>query len=171
LNKKVVADVMKADAVLLRDDNTVEEVRSWIENEGENKANYFIVTDSQKSFKGIISSSSLFNIQHDVESPVGLLIKRKHSCVYVDSSLKAAVEKMATENVDVLPIVSKENKIVGVVGYADIIGAYSQEVQQHERKRPAISLKKQGLKILVHGQRLMNISKERSSAKVNKIDA
>jgi H+/Cl- antiporter ClcA len=171
LNKKVVADVMKADAVLLRDDNTVEEVRRWIENEVDNKANYFIVTDSQNSFKGIISSSSLFNIQHNVESPVGLLIKRKDSCIYVDSSLKTAVEKMASENVDVLPIVSKENKIVGVLGYADIIGAYSKEAQQHERKRAAISLKKQGLKILVHGQRLMNISKDRPSARVNKIDA
>lgn len=170
LNKKMVADVMKGDAVLLSDDNTVGEVRNWIENEDENKANYFIVTDGQSNFKGIISSSSLFNSQHDIASPVGLLIKRKNICLSVNSSLKAAVEKMAAENVDVLPIVSKENKIVGVLGYSDIIGAYSREAQQHERKQPSISLKKQGLKMLVRGQRLMNISKDKQSKQLNKTD-
>lgn len=162
LNRKVVKDVMKEDAIVLNDKNTIEEVRSWIENEAENKINYFIVVDSQNDFKGIVSSSNLFSNQHDIESQVGSLIKRKNICIYSDSTLKAAVEKMATENIDVLPIVSMENKIVGVLSYKDIIGAYRDGSQEHERKRPAISLKKQGLKILVHGQTLLNLGKEKN---------
>ena len=67
-----------------------------------------------------------------------------------------AVELMARENVDVLPVISRENNnnIVGILSYRDIISAYKFSMEDHEKKHPRISLKRRGLKILLRGQKL-----------------
>jgi hypothetical protein len=63
---------------------------------------------------------------------------------------------MARENVDVLPVVSKENNnsIVGILSYRDIISAYKFSMEEHEKKHPRISLKRRSLRILLRGQKL-----------------
>lgn len=163
LEKKNVSDVMKEDATLLSEENTISEVREWIEHENLRGSNYFIVVSNDNAFKGIVSASNIFSNHHDSDRAVGTLIKRRDISVSVNSSLRSAVEKMATENIDVLPIVSQENTIIGVLSYKDIISAYQYKIDEEEKKGYHINLKKQGLKILVHGKRLMNVVRERKA--------
>jgi predicted transcriptional regulator len=75
------------------------------------------VVSADQSFKGIISSSNLFSNHHDPATQLRTLIKRKHISVSLESSLRTAVEMMARENVDVLPVASGGNQIVGVLAY------------------------------------------------------
>ncbi len=59
-----------------------------------------------------------------------------------DSLLKAA-EKMAQENLDVIPVVSKEKtNIIGVLTSKDIIATFKHGIEEHVKKEPHISLKK-----------------------------
>ncbi len=68
---------------------------------------------------------------------------------------------MVKENIDVLPVVSKETKtITGILSYHDIIATYKQSIEEHQKKRPHISLKRQGLKILLRGQKIVSAMKE-----------
>lgn len=160
LEKKNVSEVMKADAILLSEENTIGEVRDWIEHENLRDKNYFIVASNDNSFKGIVSASNIFSHHHDPTSAVGSLIKRKEISISVDQSLRAAVEKMATENVDVLPIVATDNTVIGVLSYKDVLAAYRHRMDEYETKTSQISMRKQGLKILVHGKKLMNTVRE-----------
>ena len=86
-----------------------------------------------------------------------MLIKRKNIAVNFDDSLRTAVETMAKENVDVLPVLAKETPdIIGIVSYKNIISSYEFRSEDDRRKRPDISLKRRSLKILIKGQKIIN---------------
>ncbi|UEG49937.1 chloride channel protein [Ferruginibacter lapsinanis] len=155
LERKTVADVLNENATLLSEENTIEEIRTWLKTEETINNNYFIVISAENTFKGIISTSDLLSTGHIPADPIGSLIKQKHTAIYLDSSLRAAVEKMAEENIDVLPVVATSNDIIGVVSYKDIITAYKHGKDEHEKKSPHISLRNYGLTVLVHGKRLI----------------
>lgn len=157
LEKITVEHVIQENGLVLSEDNSIREVREWLTKEPEYNSNYFIVSDNDGKYKGIISSSNLFSNHHDTESYLGALIKRRNFSVAIDSSLRTAVEMMARENTDVLPVVSKENNnnIVGILSYRDIIASYKHTIDDHEKKGPGISLKRQSLKILIHGKKII----------------
>ncbi len=158
-----VRQVMCDDGLILSEDNTIGEVRQWLKQETEYNSNYFIVTSPQNEFMGTISSSNLFSNHHDTSKPVGTLIKRNNLTISADSSLRAAVEMMAKENIDLLPITSVENKITGILSYKDILSAYKKDTENDDdSKNPSISLKRSGLKILVKGNQLINLINRKS---------
>ena len=157
LEKISVEQVIKENGVVLSEDNTVKEVKEWLGKEPDYNSNYFIISSNEGEYKGILSSSTIFsNLQND-DSRVGTLIKRKNISVGIGSSLRTAVEIMAKENTDVLPVVSKENNnsIIGILSYREIIASYKKNMEEHVKKYPDISLKRRGLKILLRGQKLM----------------
>lgn len=151
-----VQQVVKENGVVLSEENTIGEVRDWLRKETDYNSNYFIIVNNGNEFKGIISSSSLFSSLHPDEKPIGELIKRNSVSISNDNSLRTAVELMAKENIDLLPVVSKENNMVGILSYKDIISAYKTDTDNNLKKRPMISLKRGGLKMLVRGQRLID---------------
>lgn len=160
LEKITVQQVMQEQGIIISNNNTIGEITGWLENEPDYKSNYFIVTDDEGNYKGIISASSLFSKLNDAELLIQTLIKRKAVSVNKDSSLRKAVEIMATENVDVLPVLSKNsNAVTGILSYQDILSGYKQDMEHHETKQPHISLKRRGLRILLHGQKLINARK------------
>ena len=160
LEKITAAQVMKENGIIVSEDNNIGEITNWLENEPDYKSNYFIVSDPGGCYKGIISASNLFSKHHNAATMVGTLIKRQPVSIKVDSSLRQAIELMAKENLDVLPVLAKEsNNVSGILSYKDIISGYKKDIEHHEAKKPHISLKRRGLKILLHGQKLINLRK------------
>jgi H+/Cl- antiporter ClcA len=70
-----VGQVMCDDGLILSEDNTIGEVRQWLEQESGYNSNYFIVTSKNNEFMGTISSSNLWSNHHDTTKPVVSLIK------------------------------------------------------------------------------------------------
>jgi CBS domain-containing protein len=160
LEKITVEQMVNKNGLVLSEDNTIEEVREWLEKEHDYKSNYFIISTNTGEFKGILSSSNLFSNHHNPDSQIGTLVKRKHISVAIDNSLRTAVEMMAKENIDVLPVVSRDNNtIIGVLSYKDIIGAYKHGIADHVDNQPNISLGRSGLKILLRGHKLFSSRK------------
>jgi predicted transcriptional regulator len=155
LEKKTVSEVMNEDAILLSEENNIGEVREWIEKEGLHGTHFFIIINKEHNFSGVISTSDILSNRHHPDTSVELLNKQKNIAVSVDDSLRFAVEKMAAENMEVIPIISKENKIIGVLSYKDIIAVYHYGEGEHAKKATHISLKRQRLKIIVHGQKMV----------------
>ena len=152
-----VKQVIHENGLVLSDDNTIAEVREWLEKESDYRSNYFIIAGKGHEFRGIISSSNLFSNHHSPDKLVSELIKRNSVSVRSDNSLRTAVELMASENIDTLPVVSEDNDIIGVLSYKDIINAYKRDMDNNVQKRASISLKRNSLKMLVHGNKLINI--------------
>ncbi len=156
LEKVTAGEVLDENGLVLSDENSIFEVQQWLEKENNYKSNYFVIVNNQNEYQGIVSSSNLLSNHHNKSYLVGTLIKRKNISVSVDNSLRTAVEIMAKENIDVLPVVSKENNITGILSYKNIISAYKYGRDEHDEKHQSISLKRNSLKILVHGQKLIS---------------
>lgn len=157
LEKISVEQVIQENGVVLSEDNTVQEIKEWLEKEPEYSNNYYIISDNVGEYKGILSASTIFSNLQNGNSRVGDLIRRRNISVGAGSSLRAAVELMAKENTDVLPVVSGENKnaIVGILSYREIIASYKKNMDDYVKKHPDISLKRRGLKIILRGQKLV----------------
>ncbi|HEY9363999.1 MAG TPA: chloride channel protein [Chitinophagaceae bacterium] len=160
LEKVNVEEVISSNGLVLSEENTIAEVRAWLEKEKEYFSNYFIIVSNENEFRGIVSSSNIFSNHHATEKQVGSLIKRKNISISTDNSLRVAVELMAKENIDVLPVVSPDNKIIGMISYKDILSAYKEGSDEHEKKQPHISLKRRSMKMLIKGQKLIPFKKE-----------
>lgn len=164
LERVYVEDVLKDDRVVLGEDNTIAEVKHWLEHEHEHEGNYFIITSESGEYKGILSVSNLMNQHHEQDKTIGSLLKRKPVSIAMKDSLRKAVSVMASENVDELPVVSDDAtaSVLGVLTYQDIISAYKMDLEQDVKQNPNISIKRYGLKILVRGSKLMTTVTRRS---------
>lgn len=157
-----IGEVMENNGLILSEDNNIKEVIGWLEKEPEYSSNYFIVSNSAGEYRGVLSSSNLFSKQHHADTAIGKLISRKQISLNIESNLRKAVEIMAQEDIDVLPVLSKENNhVIGILSYQHIISSYKQSIDDHTKKNPHISLKRRSLKILVHGQKVMNSFKSK----------
>ncbi len=155
LEKINVAQVMDDSGLILSADNSIEETIEWLEKEPDYRSNHFIVSTIGGEYMGIISSSQLYNKINLPGTKLSDLIRHKPFSVENISSLRQAIEIMASENVDVLPVLSSERQhIVGILSYTNILASYKMGAGEHQRNRPPISLRRNSLKLLVHGKRM-----------------
>jgi CIC family chloride channel protein len=154
LDRLTVEEVISEEELVLSANSTIDEVRAWLQANKKAQRNYYVVVTADGTFKGIISSSNLFSLHHATTQTVGSLIKRKAITITQEERLKTAVELMAKENLDVLPVIaSKTNEVVGLISYKDVLSAYKQRSEEFEERSTHISLKRRTLKILLHGKR------------------
>jgi len=158
LEKITVEQVIHDNGIIISEENSIQEVREWLKQEEDYDSNYYIISNNEGEYKGILSASNLFSNHHLSENLVGSLIKRNNIYITINDSLRIAVEKMAKENIDVLPVISIENKnITGILSYHDIIAIYKKGADEHLKKDPNILLKRRRLKILLQGQKLVSV--------------
>jgi H+/Cl- antiporter ClcA/CBS domain-containing protein len=156
LEKITVGQVLTDNGMVISEENTLGEVREWLEHEEDYSLNYFIICSEVGEYKGIISSSNLFSHHHSEDRLVGSLIKRNSVNIKAEDSLRTAAEIMAKENIDVLPVIAGENATVtGILTYHDIISAFNYGIEEHEKRQKHISLRRNSLKILLRGQKLV----------------
>lgn len=150
-----VENAMQSSDKIISENDTIVKVRAQISNESDPHPSYFIVAGNDGLYRGILSSSTLCNHQHPQETDISTLVQENHLSVRLKDTLRTAAETMATENVDILPVI-EEDTIVGVISYRDILSIYKRANDHHETKGPHISLRRNGYKILLHGQKLMH---------------
>lgn len=155
LANKTVSQVYSRDGLVINETNLLDEVRKWLEKTAYDD-NYFIIVNDKREFRGVISSSNLFSQHHPTDKVIVHLIKCKIFSIGIANSLRTAVGLMASENVDILPIVSADNSVIGILTYKDILKTYKTDQDVDVMKEPTISLKRQRLKMLVRGQKLMD---------------
>lgn len=160
LEKTTVEQIVTDQGIVLNDAMEIGEVRSWLTTEAELNSNYFIISDTEREYKGLLSSSNLFNSHHDIHKKVGSIVKRNNVSVEPTQTLRKVVEIMAKDNVDIVPVV-KNKKIIGILTYQHILSVYKNGIDEQEKKYAHISLNRQRLKILVHGQKLISLVKRK----------
>lgn len=161
LEKITVGQVIRNDDIVLSEENTIGEARDWLQSEPDFQKNYFIIVSNENEFRGIISLSNLRSSHHAVNDVIVSLIKRKNVSIGIHNSLRSAAALMAQHNVDVLPIISAENTVVGILTYKDILSGYKLAADEHKKKYPPISLKRQGLRMLIRGKKLIHVIKRK----------
>ena len=165
LERITVEQVINDNGIVISEENSIKEVREWLNKEQNMESNYFIVSNNAGEYKGVLSSLSLLIDNYNPDEKIVTLLKEHHVSIQLNDTLRNAAETMAKENIDVLPVISGKNKnIVGLVSYHDILATYKYGIDEHEMKRPHISLKRNGLKILLQGQKLIELTKRKSKS-------
>jgi len=157
LEQITVEQVMADTGLILGENSSIGEIADWLHKEPLHKSNHFIVSSINGEYRGIVSLVSIYDKQLKPETLAGTLIKAKQISIETDNSLRVAVELMAREDIDVIPVLSKENKnIIGILSYHDILSSYKHNMDEHTKKHPDISLKRRSLKILIKGQKIIS---------------
>lgn len=155
LEKITVKQVIKEGTSILNAEDCIGKVRELLKTIPLKKtSNHFVIVDGNDNFVGVVNSLEIYNPKHEEDYPLKNLVSKKPMTIYEDNSLHVAVDIMAKENIDLLPVVSRENKelIVGVLAYKDILSAYRFKTDDLNNLNRSISLKRQGIKTIVRGK-------------------
>lgn len=158
LERTFVSEVAYDSGVVVSNTMSIDEVRNWLKHEENERPNFIIITDENGIYKGVISSSNLFSLHHQLQNTIESLIKRKDIFILPEDSLKSAVELMTRENMDILPVLD-QTAVVGILTYKNMMSIYKKDFVDNAHRQRHISLNRQRLKLLVRGQRLISLLK------------
>jgi CIC family chloride channel protein len=152
LGKLSVGEFISENDIILNPETTILEVRKILKEEN-NSASHFIVADEQGNYVGTVNLKDID--KHDVapETTVQSILKHSELSLNRKDKLRKAVELMAREDVEALPVIS-ENRVIGVLSYKDVINAYKYYHEENDRENVHISLKRKRLTALIRGRRL-----------------
>ncbi|HOZ85281.1 MAG TPA: chloride channel protein [Niabella sp.] len=151
-----VKEVMNSDSLAISDESKIGEAKDWISQHPTYTANFYVVADHENKLAGLVSASSLCGDQQNPEEQVGQLIRHNDVWIKETDSLKLAVKTMLQSNVDLLPVVDNHLNLIGSIGYKNVIEAHKKFLTENEHQTIHISLKRQTLKLLLKGQRLIS---------------
>jgi chloride channel protein, CIC family len=137
-----VSDVAAAPVVVLRADDTMDHVRTWISRHTEGSSHQgFPVVDDNNHIVGVVTRRDLVGSENGSGS-VRNQIKRSPAVVYDDSSLREAADHMVHEGVGRLPVVSREDptRVIGILTRSDLITAHGRRLDAEKLGEPRYKL-------------------------------
>jgi H+/Cl- antiporter ClcA len=161
LGKLTVEQVIAAhDALVLSAESTVKDAKEWLKANND-KAHDFVVLNNNGDYRGMISRNDIFIKGIDPGALLSEMTTQGHNAVRGTDTLRRAVELMAAQSLEILPVLSAGGKIYGVLSYRDILSVYKEQQEENEHAHVHISLKRQRLKMLIKGRKLVQVeSKE-----------
>lgn len=161
LRKMTVADVLKANSMVISTKNRISEIRAFFDLNPPLE-NHFMVTDLDDNFKGVITLSTIYNKNHDANVPISEIMEQSIPAIKSNDNLAKAVELMSKCDEEFLPVLSikEKNRVIGLLTYKDVLTAYKIHLKENQEAGINLSLKRQRIKILVKGRQLIHKVKE-----------
>jgi CIC family chloride channel protein len=156
LSKLSLAEVMNKDAIILSAEGLIGEIKERL-LANKPGVNDFIVVDNKGTFMGTVKLADIYNNEQGNKLTLGTIINSPELVINSETTLRHAVELMAKCKVDLVPVLSADNKIIGTLSYKEIIAAYGSHIHDGDKTGLSISLKRQRLKILIKGRKILNI--------------
>jgi H+/Cl- antiporter ClcA/CBS domain-containing protein len=142
LDQVRVSDVAVAPVVVLRAEDSLEQVRAWMETHREGSGHQgFPVVDGDDRLIGVVTRRDLRE-DGGRGTTVRDAVKRVAIVVYDDSSLRDAADQMARENVGRLPVVARDrpDRVIGILTRSDIIAAHVRRLDGERLREPRYRL-------------------------------
>ncbi|MBC7399070.1 MAG: chloride channel protein, partial [Mucilaginibacter sp.] len=159
LQKLSVAAVISDTETVINVNTTVSEIRDWLSTSNTTDTN-FIVVNNHGEYAGTIKLADIYNNKLDESSPLQDIVNTTSNiAVNNTNTLRQAVEQMSKIGVEILPVLSGD-RVVGVLTYKDIINAYGGYIEKSEFAHTRISLKRQRIKMLIKGKRLIDFNSD-----------
>ncbi len=134
-----VKDYATYPAIVLRQDQTIEETRPWLNsNKPETQHHFYPLVDHQNRIVGSISRAELWRKDISLDLPLKALSHSAPICIRESDTLQAAMDLMAKNKISQLSVVEKKNSsvVLGLITWNDIFKAYSaQSYKDHRIKR------------------------------------
>jgi CIC family chloride channel protein len=142
LEQTLVSDVARAPVIVLRAEDSVAHVRTWIEKHAEGSRHQgFPVVDADDRIVGVVTRRDLLD-GAALEGTVREKVKRPPAIVFDDSSLREAADHMVQEGVGRLPVVSRDDpkRVIGILTRSDLISAHLPRLDAERLREPRYKL-------------------------------
>jgi hypothetical protein len=161
LQKMHVSEVIREEGTLINISSTVADVRNWV-NTNKVQDNYFIIVNNDGEFSGTLKLTDIYSSDLDPGLPLHDMLKKEvNASVKSTDTLRYAMETMSKTDVEVLPVLSPtDHKVVGILSYRDIISAFKLHADKSGLPYVKISLKRQRMKMLIRGRKVVNVDAE-----------
>lgn len=153
LSVLTVTDAVQETPLLLKSDMTTGELMLHIQSTGKPPALYFVVVNDQDEFRGILSMSSV-TASNNQDTKLATLVRPPACFLSATDTLAGAMQLMAEEQSDVLPVLQQgsEPVVVGILSYRNVLEAYTKYSNHQDLQKTQISLRRHGLRILAKGR-------------------
>jgi len=145
LDRIQVKEAFSSPAVTVMADQTVQEVRTWLDG-NDSKAHHqgFPVVDDNKFLLGVVTYRDIMSNENGSDQKIAELIKRPPAVIYDDCSLRVAADHLVREDVGRLPVVKRNapGKIIGILTRSDILSAHGQRLKETHEKIRSIRITK-----------------------------
>ncbi len=129
-----VGRIINTSAIAISEGLSISKTEEIIKNSPNPNQNFFIVSNDQGAFKGIINCREFLECKLDKNTKLSQskLIKEQDTFILENDNLKEALEIMLLKKLDVLPVVSNTSKMVkGVISYTDILDAFKMNYEDN----------------------------------------
>lgn len=151
-----VQEVLDEDSLVISDESSIGDAKSWIKNHPDFSANFYVISNKENKLTGMVAAPVLFDNHANPEKLVKSLTISTGVWIKDTDAIKEAVKRMIDAKVDLLPVVDKDFNVIGSIGYKNVIEAYKKFLSEDEKQNAHISLRRQSLKLLVKGQQLIS---------------
>jgi CIC family chloride channel protein len=158
LQKMYVSDVISDAETVINANTTLSEIRDWLSTSNTNDTN-FIVVNNHSEYAGTIKLADIYNTKIDDNSSLKDIVNKPNIAVNNTDTLRRAVEQMSKSGAEILPVLS-DGRVIGVLTYKNIINAYGRYREKSESAHIRISLKRQRIKMLIKGKRLIDFNSD-----------
>jgi H+/Cl- antiporter ClcA len=145
LDQVLVRDTCSKSVVTLGAQQTVEQVRRWIDSHAPGTSHQgFPVTDENGFLVGVLTRRDLLDPTQPSYRLLKDLLKRRPSVVYDDCTLRETADHMVKHDIGRLPVMSRENpsKLVGMITRSDLLRAHRSRLEQHQDYRRTFRLRR-----------------------------
>lgn len=148
LGKLTVAQVMNEDKIVLNSETKIREAREMLKADVDS-GNYFITVNNAGAYIGIVNRAAIFGHEFDPDQKVSAIVTDCRIYIKNTDTLRKALEMIAKENIDVLPVIAADTgKVVGILSYREILSGYKDQLEENENAYINISLKRRRLKMM-----------------------
>lgn len=139
LDQVYVSEIASRGVVTLGAEQTLEEVRQWIDSDPERSRHQgYPVVDRQGVLRGVVTRRNILAWDANQDATIGDLIRRMPVYVYETSTARDAADHMVRHDVGRLPVVRRENPrhLIGIVTRSDILSVYERRLRDSTPVHP-----------------------------------
>jgi CIC family chloride channel protein len=158
LQRVTAKDILTEEVNLFSVDNTIKQAREWIKQAAEQiQSITFIIVDEQENYVGLVQRADVFNKAHDETASIVSLMQPQKPYLYPENRVSLAIDIMDKYDTDILPVIihGEHKKLCGVITHKEVFKAYHKRKTEDEIYERAISLKRQGIKVILKGMQLL----------------
>jgi predicted transcriptional regulator len=155
LQSYTVRQVMKKDALVVNSDITIAGLKSTCLKSFEHE--HIIIVDAGNFYEGVVNASDISKI-NDKELellPVKKVVTLNKQYVRVSDTVRTAMEKMISENVEFLPVLWDDKTFAGIFCKQAVFNAHKLQMGTEKNNVVAISLRRQRYRMLVKRNRVI----------------
>ena len=134
-----VGSIMTNDFVVIKNTFNIKEAMNSLISQAENCENITIiyVTDEKNNYYGAIELKDLFIARADL--PLENIIATSYPCFSADLKIADVIEKIKDYSEESLPVVDKNNKLIGALTGSNVVEAVQSEMEEDYAKLAGLS--------------------------------